>query len=95
MVYGQSRVVCVEWQPIYIIYTPNLGWGITVPGREGEQGSFRGSTEGARWRSEGAPREQGGAEREHGGALGEQRGSTREQRGSTRQYRGAAGGSLK
>ena len=32
---------------IYIIYTPNLGSEIAVPGREREQGRFRGSTEGA------------------------------------------------
>ena len=39
---------------ICIIYTPNLGLGITVPGREREQGRFRGSREGA-------GREQGGS----------------------------------
>ena len=33
---------------MYIIYTPNLGLEIAVPGREREQGRFRGSTEGAR-----------------------------------------------
>ena len=33
---------------IYIIYTPNLGYEITVPGREKEQGRFRGSIEGAK-----------------------------------------------
>ena len=31
-----------------ILYTPNLGWGVAVPGREREQSRFRGSTEGAR-----------------------------------------------
>ena len=62
---------------IYIIYTPNLGSRIPFPGREREQGRFRGSTEGAKRRSEGAMSE-------HGGALGEQR-------GSTWQCRGAAG----
>ena len=33
---------------IYIIYTPNLGLGITVFDQEREQGRFRGSSEGAR-----------------------------------------------
>lgn len=28
----------------HIIYPPNLGLGITVPGRKGEQGRFRGSS---------------------------------------------------
>jgi hypothetical protein len=46
---------------IYIIYTPNLGFEITVLGREREHGRFRGSSEGARGRSKGAPREPGGA----------------------------------
>ena len=32
---------------IYIMYTPNLGFGIAVPGQEREQGRFKGSTEGA------------------------------------------------
>ena len=31
---------------IYIIYTPNLGLDIAVPGQEREQGRFRGSNEG-------------------------------------------------
>ena len=37
-----------------ILYTPNLGWGVAVPGREREQSRFRGSTEGARGSIEGA-----------------------------------------
>ena len=32
---------------IYIIYALNLGFEIALPGREREQGRFRGSTEGA------------------------------------------------
>ncbi len=44
------------------IYTPNLGLGIAVLGREREQGRFRGS-------SEGAAGEHRGAAREHEGAL--------------------------
>ena len=52
----------------YIIYTPNLGFAITLPGREREQGRFRGSSEGAWGRSEGAlersKRAKGGAARE-------------------------------
>ena len=54
---------------IYIIYTPNLGLGITSPGGEREQGRFRGSIAGARGRSKGASREQGGALGEHKGAA--------------------------
>jgi len=46
---------------VYIIYTPNLGSGITVFVREREQGRSRGSIEGARGRSKGAPGEYGGA----------------------------------
>jgi len=38
----------------YIIYTPNLGLGITVFVREREQGRFRGSSGGARGSTEGA-----------------------------------------
>jgi len=30
-----------------VIYTPDIGFKIAVPGREREQGRFRGSTEGA------------------------------------------------
>ena len=58
---------------IYIIYTPNLGLGI--PGREREQGRFRGSNEGAR--------------REHRGSKGEHRGSTGAQQGSMSEHEGA------
>ena len=54
---------------IYIIYTPNLGSEIAIPGREREHGRFRGSIEGVRGRSEGA----GGSK---WGATGEHRGST-------------------
>ena len=61
---------------IYIIYTPNLGSEIAVPGREREQGRFRGSTGGARrsterarGSTEGAPEGAGGALREHYGAV--------------------------
>ena len=32
---------------IYILYTPNLEFEIIIPGREREQGRFRGSIEGA------------------------------------------------
>ena len=39
---------------IYILYTPNLGWGFAILGREREQGRFRGSTERARASIEGA-----------------------------------------
>jgi hypothetical protein len=80
---------------ICIIYTPNLGLGITVFDQERKQGRLRGSSKGARGRSTGAVRE-------HGGAEGEQRESIREHRGSrgTRgsiigQCRGVAGRSLK
>ena len=70
---------------IYIIYTPNLGLEIAVPGREKEQGRFRGSSEGAKGSNEGAKGSTKGA-----------RGSTEGARRSTiRQYRGAAGRSLK
>jgi len=70
---------------IYIIYTPNLGLGITLPGREREQGRFRGSREGARGSSEGV----------RGSSKGV-RGSSEGARGSTMgQCRGAADGSLK
>lgn len=44
---------------IYIIYTPNLGWGIAVFVRERGQGRFRGSSGGAGGSTEGA----GGAPR--------------------------------
>jgi len=49
-------------QYIYIIIPPNLGLRIAVPGREREQGRFRGSREGPG----GAAREQGRAVREQG-----------------------------
>ncbi len=60
---------------IYIIYTPNLGLGITFLDREREQGRFRGSSEGARGRSKGALREHGRASREHGRAASEHGGA--------------------
>jgi len=69
---------------IYIIYTPNLGLGITVFDQEREQGCFRGSNEGARGSTGGARGSTGGAPREQGGARGSTMG----------QCRGAAGGSL-
>ena len=71
---GSMRRYCIcetrEYY-IYIIYTPNLGLEIAVPGREREQGRFRESTEGARGRSGGVSREHEGASREHGGASTE------------------------
>ena len=57
---------------ICIIYTPNLGLRITIPGREREQGRFRGSTKGAKGRSGGARASIEGAR----GSTGEHRGST-------------------
>ena len=79
---------------IYIIYTPNLGWGIAVLGRKREQGRLRGSIEGARGRSKGALGEHGGAMREQEGAE-----KPKEQIGPIRGvFRGSAGrsnGSLK
>ncbi len=59
---------CFHTIYIYIIYTPNLGFVIAIPGREREQGRFRGSSE--------------GASREHGRAAREQRGAQQERRGS-------------
>ena len=59
---------------IYIIYTPNLGLEIAVPGRESEQGRFRGSTEGAGGSTEGAGGSNEGAWESNEGASG----STRE-----------------
>jgi len=54
---------------IYIIYTPNLGLEIAVPGREREQGRFRGSSEGARGSTEGAGGSIGGSKgAQHKGA---------------------------
>ena len=70
---------------IYYIYTPNLGSGIALPGREREQGRFRGSSEGARGSIKGAMREHGGA----GGSTGEHGG---EGGRVSRQYKGAAAG---
>ena len=55
---------CADRQTLYIIYTPNLGFEIAVPGREREQGRFRGSSEGARGSTEGAQWEHWGAARE-------------------------------
>ena len=43
---------CYIYIYMYIIYTPNLGSEIALPGREREQGRFRGSTEGAKGRNE-------------------------------------------
>ena len=71
LVRGRSHEIPVRRFYIYIIYTPNLGLGITVSVREREQGRFRGSIEGAG----GAPRKQGGSLREQGGALREYRGA--------------------
>ena len=53
---------------VYIIYTPNLGLGITRFDQEREQGRFRGSNEGAGGSIEGA-RESTEAPREQEGAL--------------------------
>ncbi len=61
VVYGQSRVVCVEWLPIYIIYTK---LGVAVPVRAREQGRFRGSTKGSKGTTEGARGNTKGAPRE-------------------------------
>jgi len=55
---------------IYIIYTPNLGSGIALPGREREQSRCRGSTEGALG--------------EHGGSTGGVQGSAEGARGSAK-----------
>ena len=44
---------------IYIIYSPNLGLEIAVPGREREQSRFRGSREGAGGSKKGARRSKG------------------------------------
>ena len=56
----------------YIIYTPNLGLEIAVPGREREQGRFRGSIEGAR----GSKREQRESISTKWALAGEQTGGT-------------------
>ena len=88
-----SRAQCDMYMYIYIyiIYTPNLGPRITLPGRGREQGCFRGSTKGARRRSEGAISEHGGAPREHGGAPREHEGALGEHWGSREGARGSAG----
>jgi len=54
---------------IYIIYTPNLEFRITVFDREREQGRFRGSSEGVRESTEGVGGSTKGAAREHYGAA--------------------------
>ena len=54
---------------IYIIYTPNLGSEISLPGREREQGRFRGSIEGVGRCSGGVLREYGGVLRGYRGVL--------------------------
>ena len=62
---------------------------IAVPGREREQGRFRGSTGGVGGSIEGAQ----GASKEYGGAPGEQgQSSEGALHGSARQCRGEAGG---
>ena len=43
----QSEVRITDNIYMYIIYTPNLGLEIAVPGREREQGRFRRSTKGS------------------------------------------------
>jgi len=68
-----KRLGCV-YIYIYIIYTPNLGLGVALFDREKEQGSFRGSREGARGRTpqehrgsnKGAAREQEAQQRSKG-----------------------------
>ena len=57
---------------IYHIYTPNLGFGITVFDQEREQGRFRGSSEGARGSNEGAG---GSSEGARGSTMGQCRGA--------------------
>ena len=52
---------------IYIIYTPNLGLEITVPGWKREQGRFRESSEGARGSNE---RVEGSTKRVRGSTEG-------------------------
>ena len=68
----------------YIIYTPNLGLRIAVPGQEREQRRFRVSSKGALREHEGASREHRGALREHGGAPREQEGALRGSAGRSR-----------
>ena len=60
---------------LYIIYTPNLELGIALPGREREQGRFRGSSEGARGSNEGA---EGSTEGARGSTVGQRRGAAGE-----------------
>ena len=55
---------------IYHIHTPNLGFGIAIPGREREQSRFRKSTE--------------EAAREHERAQGSIEGAAKEHRGSSK-----------
>ena len=65
---ARSSSICRNVTPsvyIDILYTPNLGFEIAVPGREREQGRFRGSSEGAGESTRGA----GGACREHRGSI--------------------------
>ena len=64
---------------IYIIYTPNLGLEIAVPGQEREQGRFRGSSEGAKGSNEGAGGSTEGAGGSNEGARGSIEGASREQ----------------
>jgi len=65
---SQVRGAC----DIYIIYTPNLGFGITVSVREREQGRFRGSSKGARGSTEGV---KGSIEGARGSTMGQYRGA--------------------
>ena len=60
---------------IYYIYTPNLGSEVAVPGREREQGRFRGSTEGAQGSTEGARESIEGARESVVGAGGSTEGA--------------------
>ena len=76
---------------ICIIYTPNLGLAITFPGREKEQGRFRGSTKRARGSIEGAQESIEGARGSTGGAL---RRSKRAKGGAARKRRFWVLGSL-
>lgn len=65
---------CKEKKYTYIcfIHTPNLGLAIAIPGREMEQGRFRGSTAGVKGHSNRTMRE-------HEGAPGEQKVAVKEQ----------------
>ena len=71
MVESRGKLLSRSYVYIYIIYTPNLGLRITIPGLEREQGRFRGSTKGAKGRSGGAR-----------GSTGEHRRSTRGSNGA-------------